>query len=172
MSRCFYRFCHIFCDLFSFFMHLFLCFVHFRSFLLYTVSFPSYTLLIFITPFVFTCLNTYFGCFLSSYFLLMYTKRAFHPQKIILFANRKLFLFLTILLPDKTCWDPLLFLRQSKLLFSKSNALHQKCHISCKGSHGLSAFSISLCLARSSSVNAVPVLAWCHRHAGDCEIFV
>ncbi len=53
----------------------------------------------------------------------------------------------------------LLLLRQAELLLSKCDALHQKRHISGKGSHCLKTLKILSRLTLKPSVDAVPVLA-------------
>ena len=68
--------------------------------------------------------------------------------------------------------DTFFQLRQTKHFFTHSNTLDQKCHIISKCSHNLKALSILLCLICVSAMNAVPVLAGCYRHTGDCEKFV
>lgn len=75
-------------------------------------------------------------------------------------------------LPNEVRPDTFFQLRQTKHFFTHSNTLDQKCHIISKCSHNLKALSILLCLICVIAMNAVPVLAGCYRHTGDCEKFV
>lgn len=63
-------------------------------------------------------------------------------------------------------------LREAVFLFAKFNAPHEERHIPGQGPHGLQAFRVLGRLAGLPPVNAVPVLAGGHGHAGDSEELV
>ena len=63
-------------------------------------------------------------------------------------------------------------LRKAELFLSKRDAAHQEGHVAGQNAHGLQALAVLLCLPCRAAVDAVPVLAGGHRHAGDREIFI
>ena len=64
------------------------------------------------------------------------------------------------------------FFRKAELLFSKSNGFNEETHIAGKYTKCLHSFCILSSLARSTTVNVIPVLACCHYHSADCKEFI
>ena len=80
-------------------------------------------------------------------------------------------LFLTPFLPDKVGLHRVSFSGRPNFSFQR-DALHQEGHIPGQGAHDLQALPVLICFTRLAPVDAVPVFAGGHRHAGDGKKFV